>query len=583
MSGIENRIQSHLRFLYGEKSTPCWNQLRDILRRFSDQHPELAQSSRKDLLTKLGPMLITYGDQIQSQDLSPLSTLSDFLDSHLGDLIKGVHVLPFFPYSSDDGFSIINYRKVNPALGTWEELKSLREKYLLMFDLVINHVSRQSAWFQGFLEGKEPYTDYFITVDPDTDLSRVVRPRAGSLLTPVETWEGTKYVWTTFSSDQMDLNFHNPDVLLEIIKVLLYYILQGARIIRLDAIAYVWKEVGTSCIHLPQTHTIVKLIRAVLDWIAPGVILITETNVPHEENISYFGDPLPPSRGDMGGDEAQIVYQFPLAPLILHTFYNADCSALRSWARSLDVPYPSAIFLNFTASHDGIGLRPAEGLLSENEIKALVERGKKHGGLISYKTDKDGSRSVYELNITFFDALNDPRYPQANTDRKRFLAAEAIMLSLAGVPAIYINNLFGTRGDTQTLERTGIARSINRKKFQREELESYLADPLNRQAQVFEAYKQLLRVVCDQPAFHPFTSQEVLDFGQRLFALTRTPPEERDAILCLINITGSDVDLDGFDVNQLLPLPWVDTLSGKIVSTSSYRMSPYQILWLKSL
>jgi len=553
------------------------------LRRFGDQHPELAQSSRKDLLTELGPMLITYGDHIQSQDISPLSTLSDFLDSHLGDLIRGVHVLPFFPYSSDDGFSIINYREVNPALGTWEELKSLHEKYLLMFDLVINHVSRKCAWFQGFQEGEEAYTDYFITVDPDTDLSRVVRPRAGSLLTPVETWEGTKHVWTTFSSDQIDLNFHNPDVLLEIIKVLLFYVRQGARIIRLDAIAYVWKEVGTSCIHLPQTHTIVKLIRAVLDWVAPGVILITETNVPHQENISYFGDSLPPSREEVGGDEAQIVYQFPLAPLILHTFYNEDCSALRSWAKSLEVPYPSATFLNFSASHDGIGLRPAEGLLSESEIQALVERGKKHGGLVSYKADKDGSRSVYELNITFYDAINNPRHPQANTDQQRFLAAEAIMLSLAGVPAIYINNLFGTRGDTQALERTGIARSINRKKFQLEELKNSLADPMNEQAQVFEAYRQLLRVMRDHPAFHPFASQEVLDFGQQLFALIRTPPGDGDAVLCLINITGSDVGLDGLDVDQIHPLPWVDTLSGNIVTTSSCQMSPYQVLWLKSI
>ena len=583
MCVIENRIQCHLRFLYGEKSTTYWTHLRDILTIFQDQYPELAQSSRKDTLTDLGPLLITYGDQIQSQDMSPLSTLSDFLDSHLGDLTRGVHVLPFFPYSSDDGFSIINYRKVNPALGSWDEFNSLREKYLLMFDLVINHVSRKSAWFQGFLEGKAPYTDYFITVDPETDLSQVVRPRAGSLLTPVETWEGTKYVWTTFSSDQMDLNFQNPDVLLEIIKVLLFYVRQGARIIRLDAIAYVWKEVGTSCIHLPQTHTIVKLIRAVLDWVAPSVILITETNVPHQENISYFGDPLPPSREEVGGDEAQIVYQFPLAPLILHTFYNEDCSALRSWARSLEVPCPSAIFLNFTASHDGIGLRPAEGLLSENEIKALVERGKKHGGLVSYKTDKDGSQSVYELNITFYDALNDPQHPQENADRQRFLAAEAIMLSLAGVPAIYINNLFGSRGDTQALEKTGKARSINRKKFRRDELESSLEDPLHRQAQVFKAYRQLLRVVRDHPAFHPFASQEILDLGQQVFALICSPPEGGEAILSLINVTGSDVALDGFDVDQLHPLPWVDTLSGRIISTSSFRMSPYQILWLQRL
>ena len=331
-----------------------------------------------------------------------------FLDLHLSDAINGVHILPFFPYSSDDGFSVIDYKQVDPNLGSWEDISRLGKNNRLMFDAVINHISQFSMWFQQYRLDEAPFTEYFITVDPNEDMSQVVRPRSLPLLTPVVTPSGMKHVWTTFSPDQIDLNYANPQVQLGIIDVLLDYVEHGAEFIRLDAIAYLWKEIGTTCIHLPQTHAVVKLWRAVLDAVAPDVLLITETNVPHEENISYFGDPLP----EMGGtDEAQLVYNFTLAPLTLNAFQTGDASRLSAWAATLKTSGPGATFFNFIASHDGIGVRPAEGILSTVEVQALVEQTLAHGGEVNYKDNPDGSRSVYELNTTLYDFLNDPVPP----------------------------------------------------------------------------------------------------------------------------------------------------------------------------
>ena len=277
-----------------------------------------------------------------------------------------------------------------------------------------------------------------------------------------DTADGERHVWTTFSEDQIDLNFHNPLVLLELIDVLLFYAARGAQIIRLDAIAYLWKIPGTACIHLPQTHAVVKLVRAILDLTAPAVQLLTETNVPHAENISYFGE----YRTERGGsDEAQMVYQFPLGPLTLHTLLTGDTTRLTEWVQGLPELAPGTAFFNFTASHDGIGVRPAEGLLSAGEIRRLVETTLAHGGQVSYKSNADGSRSPYELNITWYDVLNDPAQPAPALDVARFLASQAIMLALAGVPGIYVHSLFGSRSCERCREATGHARSLNREKF----------------------------------------------------------------------------------------------------------------------
>lgn len=576
MQAPEQRIRELLRFLYGaDEGERAWEVLRPRLDAFRQAHPELRENvpPPEERLTERDAFLITYGDQVREPNKPPLRTLHEVLRGLVKDVIRGVHLLPFFPYSSDDGFSVIDYKQVDPKLGTWEDIRRFRQDFRLMFDAVINHVSRQSAWFQAFLRGEAPYTDYFIVVDPNTDLSQVFRPRATPLLTPVETVSGVKYVWTTFSEDQIDLNYRNPRVLLDIIDVLLFYVEQGAEVIRLDAIAYVWKEIGTSCIHLPQTHAVVKLFRAIFDWVAPGVLIITETNVPHEENISYFGD---------GRDEAQLVYNFALPPLVLHTFRTGNVARLREWARTLETPSDTTAFFNFIASHDGIGVVPAKGILTEDEIQALVEMTLAHGGRVSYRATPDGSKSVYELNITLYDALNDPQHPDVERDVARFLASQAIMLSLAGVPGIYVHSLWGSRNCYRCLEERGYPRAINREKFSRDQLERMLTDPTQHHGRVFEGYRRLLKARQERPAFHPNARQEVLDAGDAIFALWRDG--RGDSVLVLVNVTASEQPVSISTASLAPPRTWRDVLSGSRWHAADGQLTgflmPYQVAWL---
>ncbi|RLC67475.1 MAG: sugar phosphorylase [Chloroflexi bacterium] len=588
MSGsIEQRIFDHLTFLYSAERAPALlERLRTILDEFRQRNPHPGTAGEHSIppeqLTERDVILITYGDQVTEPDKPPLQTLAEVLETYVQGVITGVHLLPFFPYSSDDGFSVIDYTAVAPALGTWADVERLSRNFRLMFDVVVNHISAHSEWFQGFLRGDPEFADYFITVEEGSDLSQVVRPRAKPLLTRVQTDRGGRLVWTTFSADQVDLNYANPDVLLRMIEVLLLYVEKGAEIIRLDAIAYLWKEVGTSCIHLEETHRVVKLFRAVLDAVAPHVILITETNVPHEENVSYFGD---------GFDEAQMVYQFPLPPLVLHTFHTADASRLSEWDSGLSTPSDRTTFFNFLASHDGVGVRPVEGILTPAEVQSLVERTLAHGGYVSYKTNPDGSRSVYELNISYFDVLSDPNGAEPlDLQVRRFLASQAIMLSLAGIPGIYVHSLFGSRSYRAGVEQTGQYRSINREKFGRRALEQALADPASLRHRVFYRYLDLIRTRIAQRAFHPNAPQQVLFVHPALFVLARTAPTGDDPLLCVHNVSQADHSLS---VNLPSP-PFArpghvrDLIGGAVfpVGTSgelSLKVAPYQVLWLKEI
>jgi len=445
--------------------------------------------------------------------------------------------------------------------------------------------SAQSEWARAFRAGDSAYEDYFITVEPDIDLSQVVRPRAKPLLTPVEAVGGERLVWTTFSPDQFDLNYANPEVLLEIIDVLLLYVERGAEVIRLDAIAYLWKEIGTSCIHLEETHRVVKLFRAIFDAVAPGVILITETNVPHEENVSYFGDGADKRHP---WDEAQMVYQFPLPPLVLHAFHTGDATTLSEWATELDTPSDGTTFFNFLASHDGVGVRPVEDILGPAEVQALVERTLAHGGYVSYKTNVDGSQSVYELNISYFDALSDPNADEPlDLQVRRFLASQAIMLSLAGVPGIYVHSLFGSRSYRAGVEQTGRYRSINREKFRRDELERALADPSSLRHRVFYPYLHLIRTRAAHPAFHPNGAQQVIFGNNALFTLQRTSPDGVEHTLCIHNVSdakqlfrASPKELRGQHMLE-------DVISGALHPMDAngelkMTLEPYQVAWLRT-
>jgi glucosylglycerate phosphorylase len=556
-------ISTCLTSLYGVENTPrLLERVQNLLAEYRTRI-----RARNAALTEADSILITYGDMVQVPDEKPLRTIGQFCRQLLEGVVNGIHILPFFPWTSDDGFSVVDYRKVDPNLGSWEDISVIQDHFRLMFDDVINHISSQSDWFQGFLRDDPRYRAYFIVVDGSPKLSQVVRPRALPLLTEFNTHSGSKRVWTTFSTDQIDLNYSNPEVLLEMLDILLMYAAHGATFIRLDAIAYLWKEIGTSCIHLPQTHQFVQLLRAALDEAAPHVHLITETNVPHADNISYFGN---------GYNEAQLVYNFALPPLILHAFRTGDARILSDWAKTLKLPSTRTTFFNFLASHDGIGLNPARGILSNADIDSLVEKTILHGGLISYKHNADGSQSPYEMNINYFDALSNPQGAEPlDLQVGRFMAAQAIMLSFIGVPGIYFHSLFGSRGWREGIRQTGRNRTINREKCQLNEIRSQLEDENSLRAKVFGRYRSLLLARKSSPAFHPHGSQTILDLHPAVFAVERTSPDGSSRVLCLHNVSGEKCSFAAHVEGS------TDLFTGQLASGPTITLDPYQILWVK--
>jgi glycosidase len=564
------RIERRIAFLYGKARVP---EISDQIQNMAGAcEPEFHKYEGKQL-TERDIVLITYPDQLRMPGESPLKTLGTFLSRYLGDTITTAHILPFYPFSSDDGFSVIDYRRVNPDFGNWEDIEFIGNDFNLMFDAVINHISSKSAWVEHFLDGDPDYRDFFIQVDPGTDVSSVVRPRDLPLLTSFHSDRGEVHLWTTFSADQIDLNYANPQVLLKILDILLYYIQKGARIIRLDAIAFLWKEIGTTCIHLPQTHQIVKLIRDILDEIAPHVLLLTETNVPHEENLSYFGD---------GQDEAHMVYQFALPPLILHTLTSGDASRITEWAATIDRPNQQVTFFNFTASHDGIGVRPARGILSEDEIEKLVSLTEERGGGISYRRLGHHDRQAYELNINYFSALSSESEIENQPDIAiaRFLCSQAMMLSFPGLPAIYFHSLFGSRNNLEGVKQTGHLRSINREKFYLCPFEAELVRSDSIRHQVLNGYKKLISVRRSHAAFTPWGSHEMIFNEPEIFCNLRRSPQDGERILCLHEVSGNsqvfNVPLKGNPKS-----PARDLLTTEEIDLGSIDMKPYQVRWIR--
>ncbi len=571
------RIRGALAQLYGDERLPQLLRRLDLLvGRYGVGGQCLdpnAEPSRCRGWDQRDAVLITYGDMVRADGEDPLSTLLGFLEDHIGDAFSILHVLPFFPYSSDDGFAVIDYRTVDPALGGWSHIEGLSEDYRLMADLVINHVSGRSNWFRAYCNGVAPERHYFIEVQPNTDLSAVVRPRTTPLLRAVQTPYGERWIWVTFGNDQVDLDFSNPDVLFEYLDILLFYVHHGVQIIRLDAIAYLWKRIGSNCIHLPETHQVVKLLRALLDMLAPGTLLVSETNVPHDENITYFG----------AGDEAHMVYQFSLPPLLLHALHTGDAGHLRAWAANLAPPPPGCTFLNFTASHDGIGVRPLEGLLPQAELHRLVAAVEQRGGLVSRRNNPDGSATPYELNITYFDALGVPGDRDASI--RRFLCSQTIAMSLQGIPGIYFNSLLGAGNDLIGVEQTGRARSINRHKWTDAELGGMLAaDSEHQAAQVLPEYLRRLRLRRAEPAFHPDAPQQVLSLPRGLFGVRRDAADGRK-LWMLANLTNRTTGCAMSRIDRHWQRGrWRELICGWEADgtglPSRLQLRPHQVVWL---
>ncbi|MGI9429731.1 MAG: alpha-amylase family glycosyl hydrolase [Bythopirellula sp.] len=561
-----SQIQNRLERLYADRAQEAAAAILAAIERVNLQAPD---SDRTELWNQRDVVLITYGDQVRSDSLNPLQTFHRFLaDWNLPPLINTVHFLPCFPYTSDDGFSVVDYRSVDPELGTWNDVHAIGADCHLMLDLVLNHISQQSEWFQKYLAGASPYDKFFIEADPAEDLSAVTRPRSLPLLSDFDTSRGKRWLWTTFSRDQVDLNYAEPALLAEMIGILLEYVAHGARIIRLDAIAYLWKRLGTSCIHLAETHEVVKLMRDVLDQLAPQALLLTETNVPHEENVSYFG----------AGDEAHMIYQFSLPPLLLDAFLNDDALPLKRWLKDLENPPPGTTYFNFTASHDGIGVRPLEGHVAADRLQRIVDQVEEQGGAIGTRTESSGEDSPYELNVSYLSALK-PKNGDQQDHARRFLTTQAVMLALQGVPAIYFHSLVGTENDLEGMRESGIPRRINRRKFEVSELNEQLhADGALPQL-VFQGVQALLRVRIAQAAFHP-------DAEQRYWE------SDSDQVLCFERECGRTgqtifVAANFSDEATVIELPEsfsdkVDLLSGERVGQAgTLLLAPAQTVWLE--
>lgn len=526
-----------------------------------------------DLWSQRDIALITYGDSIVDGGSKPLKVLRDFCEKWLANCVTWVHILPFFPWTSDDGFSVLDYSSVNQALGDWNDINDIATDYRLMADLVLNHCSSRSAWFDNFKQGIDPGRGYFFTKGPSFDVSRVVRPRTSDLTMPVVTWEGEQQVWCTFSHDQVDFDFSNPDVLLEFTRIIRLYLDRGVRIFRLDAVAFTWKRSGTTCINLPEAHDLVRLLRSLIEWVQPDAIIITETNVPNIENLAYFGQ----------RDEAHCIYNFALPPLLIHTLVEADSSRITRWLMSMPPAILGTTYFNFLASHDGIGLRPVEGLLSEGELDSMIDRLQENGALLSWREHADGTRTVYEVNVSLFDAFKHIG-EAVDLTLERMILAHAILLGLEGVPAIYLHSFLATNNDLSRVENTGHNRAINRHQWALDELTGLLNDAKSQHARCLQAIKQLIDTRQGQPAFHPNATQFTLNCGRSIFGFWRQSPDRAQSIFCLYNVTPTSTTIAAASLNLVGSDSWRDLIGGETVDLFSedptIELAPYQAVWL---
>ncbi len=587
---FKKKLYEKLFFLYGRESSAQYlEELERLLKvHWAHKTEDMIASDNNftpaERFSEKDVILITYGDLIKSPREKPLRVFKEFSEKFLKNSINTIHILPFFPYSSDRGFSVTDFEEVNPELGSWEDIEELGKSFKLMFDGVFNHISSKSKWFKEYLNMNPEYKDYFIVFSTSNPISEdhlklIVRPRTSEVLSKFNSLDGPKEVWTTFSKDQIDLNYKNPKVLMKMIDILLFYVRRGADIVRLDAVTYIWSELGTSCVHLKEAHTIIKLFRDILDIVAPKAAIITETNVPHKDNVTYFGN---------GYDEAQMVYNFALPPLVLHTFQTGDSTRLSEWASSLDHISATATYFNFLDSHDGVGVMASRGILTEEEIEKMSWKVLEHGGFISYKNNGDGTSSPYELNITWYSAIN--RFDadeEEDFQIKKFIASRSLALVIIGVPGIYLHSFVGSKNDAEQVlmeER----RSINRQTFEQESLFKALKSPESRPYKISNQYIRLIDIRIREAAFHPNSPQKILNLSTGVFGILRYTEEETEAVVAVTNISGVpeeytiDLQDTAFSGNRI----WKDLLTERKFTSEKgvikLTLEAYDICWLKS-
>ncbi len=544
--------------------SPCQvDSIEDGIEKLLNKYVNINENKKYNL-TEKDVVLISYGDQVYRKEETKLQTLNKLLLKKLKAEISILHILPFFPYSSDDGFAVIDYYAVDPKLGNWKDIEAISNNFNLLFDAVINHSSQYCNWFQKFLNNDEQFSEFYVEMDNPSEYANVVRPRTTPLSHTYKGAGGVKEVWTTFSNDQVDLNFKNPKVLLQILDLLLFYISKGAQIIRLDAVGFLWKDRNTTSIHLPQTHLLIKLMRKVIEKVSSSTILLSETNVPHLENFSYFGN----------GDEAHMVYNFTLPPLLAYTILSGNTKKIKEWAETLELPSSNVSYLNFLASHDGIGLRPVDSILLENEIEILINSAKVNDGKISYKSNPDGKESPYEINCNYYSLLKGVESNE-KLGIRRSIIAHAILLTMPGLPAIYFHSIFGSENDLEGMKQSGINRRINREKLEYDNLNLILRNSDSRQSKILSNLKELIKVRKTDSAFNPYSSFNVEESDNGIFILERTSIDGSSKVKGYFNLS-----MNNANIPLNLSETKTDLLSGK-----SYKeilnLESLDFVWLK--
>ncbi|MDC3159035.1 alpha-amylase family glycosyl hydrolase [bacterium] len=572
MLDAENKIKSYIRKIY-KNNRDASRLLNSIVSLIDEDN----LASKKKLTSKnwsqKSSFLITYSDSIKSENDSPLLVLNQFLQKYI-DSIDSIHILPFMPSSSDSGFSVIDYYQIDEKFGDWKDLNLISKNKNIMIDIVLNHASRNSKWFANFLKGSGQGHDFFKVVKDWNGIAQIERPRSSELFQKIQTVDGEKNVWCTFSHDQIDLDFSNPAVLLEFLKIIKFYIKKNIKIFRLDAVAFLWKKQNTSCINLQETHYIIKLIRFVSTLIDKNAILITETNIPSKENLSYFGN----------NDEAHWIYNFTLSPLILFTLLSGNCSQLRKWSMTMPPAQEGNAYFNFLASHDGIGLRPVEGKLDSTELYRLINKMRDLGGKISYKTSQWGEEIPYEINITYLDSLKSTFNGEEKFQIKRFICAHTIMFAMEGIPAIYIHSFLGTKNDHKAIAAGEGNRSINRFKWDKKDIYKILEDKNSNNFYIMSKLNSLLNIRSKQPAFHPNATQFTLNLGDEVFGLWRQDKKRKQSIFSIYNVTSKSVKLSLQKINLIETEKWIDLISGEALKDidDDILLKPYQSLWISN-
>ena len=515
-------------------------------------------------------VLITYADTMTGEDASALQCLRGFVNRHLLPFAAVVHVLPFLKSTSDGGFAVASHTLLEERFGDWSDLAALAEGRRLMADLVLNHVSASHPWVQEFLRDEEPGLSCVLAAEPDPCWSDVVRPRSSSLFTQLRGPNGPRQVWTTFGPDQVDLDWRSPEVLLGFARLLQRMVRHGVRWIRLDAVGFVWKQPNTSCIHLPEAHRLVQVLRCLLDQACQRGVVVTETNVPEQENLSYL----------RSGDEAHLAYNFPLPPLLLEACVSGRADLLNAWLNGWPALPAQTGLLNFTACHDGVGLRPLEGLMPQARLLQLLIGCEQRGGLVSHRMLSNGDEVPYEINISWWSAMADGGIDPSHWQRERFLLTQLLVMALPGVPAFYLPALLAEPNDLGRFRRTGHRRDLNRPQFRTAALERRLADPDADAAVLLPMLRRALAVRADQPALHPSADFKVLSSDRMDRVILQRSCAEQ-TLVAVHNFTASRLTLRLSRLEGDPGRPWADCLSGRTLPPQQlHSLEPYAVHWL---